>query len=193
MFLLYAIAIGLALGLLLGGRAEGLGSLTFRWAPVAILGFAAQVALFAAPVSDRVGDAGPVLYVASTALVLAAVLRNFRVVGLPIVALGAVSNLVAIVANGGYMPASPAAIEALGRHAATTYSNSAIVANPTLAPLTDQYALPGWLPLSNVFSIGDALIALGVAVTIVAAMRTAARHSRGAGAPRNLPQPRGLR
>jgi hypothetical protein len=187
MFLLYAIAIGLALGALTGGHMEGLAALRFRWAPLAIVGFAAQVVLFAAPVSDRVGDAGPPLYVASTLLVLAAVARNMRLPGLPIVVLGAVSNLVAIVANGGYMPASPAAIEALGRHAATTYSNSAIVANPALAPLTDQYALPGWLPLANVFSIGDALIALGVAVAIAMAMRTAAVGPR-VGAGGNLPQ-----
>jgi hypothetical protein len=183
MFLLYAIAIGLTLGVLTGGRAEGLASLQLRWAPLAIAGFAAQVILFAAPVSDRVGDAGPPLYVASTALVLVAVARNIRIAGLPIVVLGAASNVIAIVANGGFMPASPTAMDALGRHAATTYSNSAILANPALAALTDQYALPGWLPMANVFSIGDALIALGVGIAIISAMRSAA------GASRNLPQP----
>jgi len=183
MFLLYAIAIGLTLGLLTGGRPEGLARLQLRWAPLAIAGFAAQVILFAAPVSDRVGDAGPLLYVASTALVLVAVTRNVRLAGLPIVVLGAVSNLTAIAANGGFMPASPTAIDALGRHAATTYSNSAMLANPALAALTDQYALRGGLRLANVFSIGDALIALGVAVAIVSAMRSAA------GASGKLPQP----
>ena len=64
------------------------------------------------PVSDRVGDLGPWIYVASTAMVLAFVLRNLRITGLPIVAIGAASNLAAIVANGGYMPASPEAAAA---------------------------------------------------------------------------------
>jgi len=32
-------------------------------------------------------------------------------------------------------------------------------------------ALPGWLPFTNIVSIGDILIALGIVVVIVAAMR----------------------
>ena len=188
MFLLYAIVVGLVVAFLVGGRLSGLASLEFRWAPLAILGLAIQIALFSGPVSDRVGDLGPWIYVASTSLVLIVVLRNLRITGLPIVALGAASNLVAIVANGGYMPASPEAAAAAGRDAATTYSNSAIVDGAVLAPLTDIFALPQWMPMHNVFSIGDVLIGLGVVVAIAAAMR---RGGVGAGgASRNLPQPR---
>ena len=76
MFLLYAVLTGLLLGLAFGGRPAGLAALEFRWAPLAFGGFLAQVALFAGPVSDRVGDLGPALYVASTVAVLVAVLRN---------------------------------------------------------------------------------------------------------------------
>jgi uncharacterized protein DUF5317 len=192
MFLLYAVAIGLVVGLALSGRLGGLGSLEFRWAPLAIAGFAAQVILFSGPVSDRVGDAGPILYVASTATVLAVVLRNVRLPGLAIVALGAGANLAAIIANGGFMPASPAALVAAGRVAATTYSNSAVIDTPALGPLTDVFALPQWLPLSNVFSIGDVLIGLGVVVAIGVTMRTGAASAPadGDGAPGNLPHPR---
>jgi len=64
-----------------------------------------------------------------------------------------------------------AAQAALGKTAPTTYSNSAIVAEPVLKPLTDIFALPTWLPFHNVFSVGDVLIAVGVVVVIVAAMR----------------------
>jgi len=96
------------------------------------------------------------------------------------VALGAISNLVAIVANGGYMPASAAAMAALGKSAPTVYSNSAIVPDPVLWPLTDIFALPTWLPGANVFSLGDVLIALGVIVVIVSAMRRPATVVVGA-------------
>jgi multisubunit Na+/H+ antiporter MnhE subunit len=41
---------------------------------------------------------------------------------------------------------------------------------PALAPLTDIFALPTWLPGANVFSIGDVLIGLGIALVIVLAM-----------------------
>jgi Family of unknown function (DUF5317) len=188
MFLLYAIVLGLALGLLLGGRLSGLASLDFRWAPLAIAGLAVQIVLFSGPISDRVGNLGPVIYVASTLMVLVVVLRNIRIVGMPIVALGAASNLLAIIANGGYMPTSPGAAAAAGRAEATTYSNSAIVDGAVLAPLTDIFALPTWMPFTNVFSIGDVLIGVGVVVAIVVAMRRGA-PDRG-GASRNLPQPK---
>jgi uncharacterized protein DUF5317 len=186
MFLLYAIVMGLIVGVLVGGRLSGLASLEFRWAPLAILGLAIQIALFSGPVSDRVGDLGPWIYVASTALVLIVVLRNLRITGMPVVALGAASNLLAIVANGGYMPASPEAAAAAGRDVAASYSNSAIVDRAVLAPLTDIFALPQWMPLHNVFSVGDVLIGVGVVVAIAAAMRRGAVEAGGAS--RNLPQ-----
>jgi hypothetical protein len=189
MFLLYAIVVGVALGFVLGGRLSGLATLEFRWAPLALAGLAIQILLFSGPISDRVGDLGPVIYVASTLLVLVVVLRNIRVVGMPLVALGAVSNLAAIIANGGYMPTSPSAAAAAGHVETGTYSNSAIMADAVLAPLTDIFAMPAWLPFSNVFSIGDVLIGAGVAMAIVVSMRRG-RSDAASGAPRNLPQPR---
>ena len=126
---------------------------------------------------------GPPVYVASTAAVIAAVLANRAITGMPIVALGAISNLVAIVANGGYMPADPAALTALGAAHPTAYSNSTIVPDPVLAPLTDIFALPTWVPFSNVFSIGDVLIGVGVGIVIVTAMRAWDRPSTVAAAP----------
>ena len=35
----------------------------------------------------------------------------------------------------------------------------------------DRWAVPHWIPLGNVYSIGDVLIAIGVFLAIVAAMR----------------------
>jgi hypothetical protein len=171
MFMLYAVAIGLALGLLLRGRIARLGQIRLRWAPLAIAGLAVQLVLFSGPVASVIGDAGPPIYVASTAAVLVAVLANWRIPGLPIVAAGAASNLLAIVANGGYMPASPDALAAIGASDGPGYSNSATPEVIAFAPLTDIFAMPAWLPFANVFSIGDVLIGLGVVVAIVAAMR----------------------
>jgi hypothetical protein len=82
------------------------------------------------------------------------------------------SNLVAIVANGGYMPADIGAMASLGRSSIDGYSNSAMLSDPALKPLTDIFALPTWLPLHNVFSVGDVLIGVGIAIVVVAAMRS---------------------
>jgi hypothetical protein len=174
MFILYAIPLGIILGLLTGGRLEHLARAQFRWAPVALLGLATQVIVFSGPVAERVGDLGVPLYLGSTTLVLVAVLRNVAIPGLALVALGAASNLAAIVANGGYMPAAPEALAALGKQIGSGYTNSSLVEAPVLEPLTDVYALPAWLPWANVFSIGDVLIAAGIGWALLALL-----HGRG--------------
>jgi lipoprotein signal peptidase len=116
-------------------------------------------------------------------MVLAALATNARITGVPIVLAGAASNLAAIVANGGYMPAGADAMAALGWSLGDEYSNSTVVARPALELLTDIFALPAWVPFTNVFSIGDVLIGVGVCVVIVAAMR------RGrAGASGHIPE-----
>ena len=178
MFILYAIPLGVIAGYLVGGRLDRLSTVRFRWAPLALLGLAVQVALFSDPLATIVGDAGPPIYVASTAAVLVAVLRNLDITGLPIVAIGAASNLVAIVANGGYMPADPDALAAIGG-IAPGYSNSSVTGDPALWPLTDIFAIPAWVPFANVFSIGDVLLGIGVALTIAAGMRRRPQQDPG--------------
>jgi Family of unknown function (DUF5317) len=170
-FILYAIPIGIAIGYLIGGRLERVGSLRLRWAPLMVIGLLVQVALFTGPLGPWVGDAGPAVYVGSTALVFVAVLRNVAIPGVSIIAIGAGCNLAAIVANGGWMPADPDALAAVGGPP-TGPSNSIVVAEPALQPLTDLFALPDWLPFANVFSVGDVFIGIGIAATIALAMRT---------------------
>ena len=187
MFILYAVPIGLLVGLLLGGRLSGLGDVRFQWAWLAVLGFAAQVVLFSDPVTARIGDLGPPLYVVSTALVFIAVLRNVAIRGMPLIAAGAGCNLAAIVANGGYMPASPTVAAEFGRSAQEVYSNSRIMDAPALAPLTDVIPLPQWLPFTNIVSIGDILIAAGIVVVIAAAMRAARRRRAEDAEPAPVP------
>ena len=173
MFILYAIAIGLLLGSFGGGRWSALGSIRFHWAPLIVLGFLAQIVLFSDVVAERVGAAGPMLYVVSTLMVGAAVVRNLRIPGMPLIVLGAASNMAAILANGGFMPAAPEALASLGKSAPPIYSNSAVVAQPVLEFLTDRFALPHWLPFANVFSIGDVLIGVGVGMLLVISMSRA--------------------
>jgi hypothetical protein len=171
MFILYAFVLGLALGLLLGGQASRLGELRIRFAWLCVAGLAVQLVLFSDAVTERIGDLGVPIYVASTFAVAAAVAANYRIPGMAVVALGAFSNLAAIVANGGYMPTTAEALAAAGFSEKTVYSNSALLADPRLPWLTDIFAMPPWIPAHNVFSVGDLLIGLGVVLVIVAAMR----------------------
>lgn len=172
MFILYAIPIGLLAGFLLGGRLASLAEVRFRWWPVAFAALLVQVLIFG-PLDRVVGAAGTPLYLASTIAVVGVVLLNRRIPGLALVAVGALANLVAIVANGGVMPADAGALALAGLDPSEGFSNSAVLQRPALQALTDVYALPDALPFANVFSLGDVLIGLGITVAIATSMRPA--------------------
>jgi hypothetical protein len=170
MLILYGIPTGLLLGWLLGGRIDRLADVRFRLAPLAVLVLLVQLALFS-PLADGLAkDVGRWIYVLSTALVVVVVLANVRLTGVPLIVLGAASNLAAIVANGGAMPANATALAAVGLGIGGN-TNSVLLERPALEPLTDIFATPSWLPLANVFSVGDVLIFVGVAVALATAMR----------------------
>ena len=173
-FILYAVIAGLVIGLVSGGSITRLGELKLAWTPVIVLGMAAQVLLLSTPVGDALGPAAPAAYVASNLAVLAAVWRNIAIPGLPLVLLGGASNLIAIVANGGFMPVSADALVAIGRAPREGYTNNRLADGVVFAPLTDLFAMPAWVPMANIFSIGDVLIGVGAAIAVVAAM-----HGRG--------------
>ena len=174
MFILYAVVAGLLIGLVTGGSPSRLGDLRFRWAPLIAIGMAVQLLLFSSPLGNALGPAAPAVYIASNALVLVAVASNLAIPGFVLVLLGGLSNLIAIVANGGYMPVSHDALVAIGRGAREGYSNNVQTEQVLLWPLTDLFAMPAWVPMANIFSVGDVLIGVGAAIAVVAAM-----HGRG--------------
>ena len=44
------------------------------------------------------------------------------------------------------------------------------MSDPSLPWLVDRWAAPDWLPLANVYSVGDVVIAVGAFVIVLAAM-----------------------
>ena len=170
MFILYAVIAGLVIGLVSGGSIARLGELKLAWTPLIVLGMGAQVLLFSTPIGDALGPAAPAAYVASNLAVLAAVVRNLAIPGLPLVLLGGAANLLAIVANGGFMPVSADALVAIGRAPREGYTNNRLTDGVMFAPLTDLFAMPAWVPMANIFSVGDVLIGVGAAIAVVAAM-----------------------
>jgi hypothetical protein len=167
MFMLWAIPAGLVLGALFGGTIEALSAVHFRWAPLAVVALLVQVVLFT-PLGDQLtGGFGPAIYVISTAAVFVAVLRNLGLPGMPIVGLGALSNLAAIAANGGVMPADADALAAAGiQQKAGEFANSTAVAHPHLGFLGDVFAVPSSWPVSNVFSVGDVVLVIAALLAL---------------------------
>lgn len=170
MFILYAIPIGILLGYLVGGRLERLAAIRFRFAPLAGIALVVQLVIFSALADGLPQEFVRSVYILSTALVVIVVLANIRLTGVPLIVLGAALNLAAVLANGGAMPAAPGALAALG-FGVDGHTSSILVEHPALEPLTDIFALPAWMPLANIFSVGDVVIGVGVAAAIAAAMR----------------------
>lgn len=92
---------------------------------------------------------------------------NRRVPGLWLIGVGALSNGVAILANGGVMPTTLSALRTAGLEVdPQTFANSAALADPRLLFLGDVFAIPATVPFANVLSVGDVLIALGAAYAV---------------------------
>lgn len=165
MLLVLIVLVGALLVPVLGGRLARLEHTRVRLAWVLPLALALQVLAVSVPgVPDRLR---PALLLASYPVALVFVAANWRLSGVPVVGLGALCNLTAILANGGIMPAAPAALAAAGLAGHPhRFANSAAVAHPRLAVLGDVFAVPRRFPLHNVFSVGDLLIAFGAVIAV---------------------------
>ncbi|HEY1369416.1 MAG TPA: DUF5317 domain-containing protein [Gaiellaceae bacterium] len=188
MSLALPLLIGLGLSLLLGGSLRRLADLRLRSVWIFYAAIAMQVVAF--PVESlpwrTPDDVAKALWLASDALIAVAAARNLRIPGVPLVAAGLVSNLAAVLSNGGHMPVRAAAMRAAG-YDYSVHNNSAALASPHLSWLIDRWAAPGWIPFANVFSVGDVLIALGGFVFAVAATGAVASLRARVGRPGTIP------
>ncbi len=168
--LLVALAVGFVLLVpVLGGDLRGLGRLELRRPEAALAGLGLQVVVTSViPGADH--TLLSVLHLASYALAGWFVLVNAAVPGVLPMAAGGALNLVAIVANGGVMPASAWAIERSGLHVGPGFANSAALAEPRLLFLGDVIPVPVG-PLANVLSVGDLVLFAGLALLLARACR----------------------
>jgi hypothetical protein len=188
-FLVAFSAICLITVPLAGGRLSMLADVRLRWVAVIFGSLLIQVVIV-----SILPDGNPwvhrTLHLVSYLLAAAFLVVNRRIVGLWVIALGALLNAIAIFSNNGVMPASEGALRAAGRFETTKgFINSGVLAHPRMRLLGDIFAMPRWLPLHNVFSIGDVCIAIGAAITIhtLCESRLAFRGGRASRRSRRAP------
>lgn len=171
MILGLAVLLAVACGLALGGRPSRLAGLDLQAKPLIGLALALQVIAFPSNTLPwSVGDVVATwLWVGSYGLLVAATVANRRLRGMLVVTAGLASNLIAVVVNGGHMPTLPEAAAKVGM-TQQVHNNSATLAHPHLALLIDRWAAPHWVPLANVFSIGDVLLFVGAFAVVLPAM-----------------------
>jgi hypothetical protein len=176
--LLLAVVLGALTVPLTGGKLSALGSVKLRLVP-AIFGAVALQLLIVTVLPGGSAWIHRILHVASYGLAAAFLVANRKIAGMWIVAAGAGLNLLAILANGGVMPASAHAERVAGIATnAHDFANSAALAHPRLLFLGDILAVPKALPAANVYSIGDVLIAIGAIVVVHALCGSHLRRAR---------------
>ena len=179
MILLAFIALALVLSLIRGGRFQQLGRLQFRAWYLVLLALGTQLVIFS-HWWQRVGSQlwASVLYLLSYLLLSAVVWLNRSIPGILALGAGLILNALVIGANGGRMPASLSALRTAGIVGPDETFETLRQANSTLIDfstplwfLGDIFAVPSKIPLANVFSVGDVLIAGGGAWFMVANTR----------------------
>jgi hypothetical protein len=169
----------IAVALLRGGSLRNFAALQLRWPGLAIAGLALQLLIFtpfaSAPV---VAFATLPLYGASIALLAAFVALNWRVPGMALIGAGFVMNIVAVAANGGHMPVDPGAARLAGKYDALVADDPQVSKHIIGAAdqvnfwlLTDVIGIPEQIPFAVVWSIGDVVLTLGIAILCYGTIR----------------------
>ena len=170
MLFIFAILLGIGFGLLTGGRVGNLARLRFRWPWLIIAALLVREAIVRTPLS-RVEGAQYAYVLALTAIVAWTVLHFSRLRAVWLVTIGAAANLIVIAANGGRMPVAP---ELAGR----ALQGGPVGQYTAMGPGTHLNLLADWIrlhPSLEVYSPGDLLIAIGLAITVFIATATPAR------------------
>ena len=172
MVFLNVALLGLVVGKLLGGRLSRLAETPIAGKELVFAAIGLQMIAFPwnfLPWTTPSGLASAI-WLVSFLLLIAMLVMNRGLPGAAIVGAGLACNIVAVVANNGLMPVRADALRAAGTKY-HVHNNSIQLGDPNLGFLIDRWAAPHWVPMGNVFSIGDVLIAIGTIVAIAAAMR----------------------
>jgi hypothetical protein len=175
--LLIALGGAVAAGLLRGGSLEALAATRFRWIVLLIGGLAIQLLfdLWDPPALTTSGALAVILI--SNAAVAGFVVMNRRTAGMLLIGVGLVLNVLVIATNNA-MPVSPAAADAAGVDPPPETSelkHEELDAQTRLRWLGDIIPVPG---LQEVLSIGDLVLAAGVARLVYVRMTSARQTSR---------------
>lgn len=172
---LFVVVVSLVTAQLRGGRIDRLLSFSFRHVWLVFLAFAIQVALHSRALAalDLFRQAAPYMYSSAYYVLLLCFFLNRQAPGVLWLASGSLANLLVITLNGGKMPVAGDALAALGFPAyRDAIAAGATLTNTLLGPAT---RLP-WLadvivgsppfPKPTLFSVGDALLSIGVFILV---------------------------
>ncbi len=187
--LLLGIVLGLIAGLAAGGRLDNLLAARLRWTLLIFASLALRLGTEAALLRDvaLVDQLRLPLLAAAYGVLVVALWANRRLPGIGLALVGTALNATAIIVNGGFMPVWDQALAAAGLDPAGIASpiHFVIALQPPLdfllraGPLGDVIPIPlAFLP--NVLSVGDVLLAAGLAFFVFASLQREPRPAAGA-------------
>lgn len=193
MILVAAVVAGVLSGLFLARwKEETWQPPALRHAWLVVVFFLPQLLAFYLPVTRNLFPAP--LAAASLALsqigLFTFCLLNWRLAGMPLLAVGLLLNLAVILANGGLMPVSPETVVRLvspevaaqleiGKRLGAS-KDILLPAEAIVFPwLADRFAPPDWIPYRFAFSVGDILIGIGAFVLLAFPTGKAASTKKG--------------
>lgn len=177
-----AIILGIVIGKLRGGQLKRLGYQTLQFPFVLLLSF---IILLGASILISLGHQWAIayrvyLYIASYCLLFFVLFLNLHVKAVWLILLGAILNFAAIALNNGSMPIDLVLLEKMGF--TNLLSSITTGALPNYIPIADAYsftqqlgkkfATPPIYPIRQIFSAGDAFVALGVLLYIQKVMQS---------------------
>lgn len=165
MFVLLVITASILIALARGGRVTSLSQFSLRYWGLLFVPLVLQIIAFS-PIGDELVFQAPLaqyLYAASLGAAVPALALNRHLPGVGWIALGLCLNFIVITLNGGFMPMSAQARAFAGLSPLTGRANNVVpMTDSTVLPwLADILPLPAFVPLANVFSVGDVLILIG--------------------------------
>lgn len=178
LFTAVAVLLGLAIGLLGGGRLRHLGERTFRGVPFLVVGVGLQL------LSAFVADVAVALVLLSYAALVVFCVLNLRLVGMGVVLVGLLMNTVVITANGG-MPVRRSAVVAARIADDDELPDIRLTGkrhfqddDDRLMFLADIVPVP---ELREVLSFGDIVMSVGVGAVLAHLLRPPRRRSHANG------------
>lgn len=148
---------------LTGGSLSRLADLRLRWVWLAPVALGLQILIITIAPGGNV-TLHDLVHIGTYLLIGLFLWMNRSIAGARVIAVGAIANTIAIVANGGVMPASLTAQRLAGLTEGAGFHNSGVLLHPHLLWLGDIIPVPG--PLPNVLSPGDCFIFVGMLVLL---------------------------
>ena len=179
MFVLAVLCVALIFSLLTGGRLRYVENFRLKALLLGVGAFVVQLLIFTSRGESLLGVLLPWIYVLSLLMLVAFLLVNYRVFGVPILLVGLMLNLLVIGVNHGRMPADPQALVATGQSSPAeqlvrdgTAANVVLMSDQTyLNFLGDYIVLPFLGGMGSAYSIGDLVALVGEAALVYGMVR----------------------